>query len=108
MADEIKGLDYHPEVETLKSYTDEPPEGLWEGRLDDRAWGRSTNLFCYFTNLETGQKHRLSVFHRNGYKPYKDGPSFRAAGVGEVYRIKTALSKNGLPKFMSAAKREDS
>lgn len=107
MADEIKGLGYHPNIAVLNTYTDDLPEGSWEGRLDDRAWGKSTNLFCYFTNLQTGQKHRLSVFQRSQYKPYKHGPSFRAAGIGEAYRIETAMSKNGFPKFVSATKIDD-
>ena len=40
MADVIKGLGYHPNIAVLNTYTDEPPEGTWEGRLDDRAWGK--------------------------------------------------------------------
>lgn len=76
------------------------PDGEWVGRLDDRAWGRSTNLFCYFTDLATGKGYRLSVFHANSYRPYQSGPALDRVALGDVFNIKSGYSRNGLPKLL--------
>jgi len=80
----------------------EAPNGEWVGRLDDRAWGDRCNLFCYFSDVATGQTIRLSVFSSNSYRPYQRGPAFDEEAIGGVFRIRTSPSKNGLPKFLSA------
>jgi hypothetical protein len=86
----------------LENYTYNAPEGHWTGRFDDRAWGKSRNLLVYFTDVDTNQKYRLSVFANNNYKPYQGGPSFRREALGNQYRVITERSKNGLPKFLEA------
>ncbi len=104
----IKGIQYHPEeAGALLDYGPDAPDGTWTGRLDYSAWGLSTNLFCYFTDEASGSKHRLSVFHRQGYRPYREGPDFSAEPTGGRFEIMTLRSqKSGLPKFLSARKLE--
>ncbi len=101
MNPEIKGLNYR-DIAPLKDYGFDAPEGSWEGILDDHAWGKSTNIFLYFTNVATGEKHRLSVFSRNQYQPYEEGPNFKLEELGGRYAITTAKSAKGLPKFLKA------
>ena len=86
----------------LTEYKYDAPEGEWIGRLDTRAWGKSLNLLLYFTDINTGEKYRLSVFSRNSYKPYNSELSFRKEPLGKSYKINTSKSRNGLPKFLMA------
>jgi hypothetical protein len=102
MREQIYGTNSHPDREALKSYSGEVPEGTRRVRFDDRSWGRSANLFCYFTDLDTNRRYRLSVFSRGDYKPYENGPAFNLEPLGGTYEIVTAPSKNGLPKFIAA------
>lgn len=101
----IKGLNNHPNLRELKQYQFEAPEGTWNGRLDNLAWGKSTNLFCYFTDLATGDKRRLSVFSRSSYSPYREGPNFKNETPGNSYEITTGKSKkSNFPTFVNARK----
>lgn len=97
----IEGIQYRKH-DGLEDYQFNAPIGEWSGRLDDRAWGKSSNLFLYFTDVATGEKYRLSVFSRGGYSPYQGEVNFREEPLGGVYIITTDHSKNGLPKFMKA------
>ena len=104
MQQQIHGIQNHPDQNTLAAYSAEVPAGVWQGRLDYQAWGKSTNLFCYFTDTTSGERYRLSVFSRGSYKPYNGGPAFDQEEIGGVFEVTTALSKNGLAKFMAAEK----
>ena len=72
--------------------------------VDDMAWGKSQNLFVFFTEAATGKKYRLSVFHNKQYHPSKEGPAFDEEPVGSSFEITTGKSKSGLPSFLSARK----
>lgn len=104
---QIKGIQYDPHPIDTEEYQTTAPEGTWNGYLDYHAWGKSQNLFCFFTDVETDECYRLSVFSRSGYKPYKNGPAFDQEPVGGLFKITTETSKNGLSKFLSAEKIED-
>ncbi len=105
MRQQITGLDAHPDKESLREYAGETPEGLWTGRLDYLAWGRSSNLLCYFTDEATGLKHRLSVFSRQLYKPYQGEVEFDEEAPGGRFEIATEKSaRSDLPKFLAARK----
>ena len=104
MRQKIYGFKDHPEFEVLKDYASDIDEGTYNVRLDYHAWGKSTNLFCYFTDTNSGQKLRLSVFSRSDYKPYNSDVAFDQEEVGGVFEITTSISKNGFPKFMTAQK----
>ena len=84
-------------------YATDCPAATWRGRLDFRVWGKSSNLFVYFTDLDTGQKWRLSVWHRDSYRPRKDGPDFnKDVAEGHTFQILTSLGKTGWPVLVSA------
>lgn len=104
MRQDIKGFNAHPNPEKLKEYVMDAPEGTWTGKLDDHAWGKSQNLFVFFTEAATGKKYRLSVFHNKQYHPSKDGPAFDEEPVGGTFEITTGKSKSGFPSFLSARK----
>ena len=107
MRQKIYNLSGHPEQEALQGYAFDAPEGVWRGRLDHHAWGKSANLLCYFTDVDSGNRYRLSVFSRGGYKPYGEGPAFDEEETGSIYEITTAMSRNGFPKFMSAVRLDE-
>lgn len=101
MKPEIKGI-AHINKEVLNNYMYDAPEGDWVGRLEFRAWGKSKNLFLFFTDVRTQKKFRLSVFHTQNYRPYNSDTKFRYEPLGRLYKITTKKSAKGLPKFMSA------
>ena len=100
---DIKGLIVHPEKETLALYDDNAPVGSWLGCLEFHAWGKSQNLFCYFTHLLSDKKYRLCVFAQNDYTPYAGNIYFDKERLGEVFEITISESKNGKAKFMNAS-----
>lgn len=104
MQQEIKGFHDHPNSDKLLEYDMEPPAGVWTGRLDDRAWGTSANLFCFFTNTSTEKKYRLSVYSQKGYRPSNKGPAFDEEPIGGIFEITTKKSPSGLPTFLNAKK----
>jgi hypothetical protein len=90
-----------PETAT---YSADCPAGAWRGRLDFRIWGKSTNLFLYFTDLARGEKWRLSVWHGDNYHPRKSGPNFKTeATEGDEFELETAHTKTGASSLISAA-----
>jgi hypothetical protein len=89
----------------MKDQTQKPPitTNIYECTLDFLEWGKSANLFCFFTNIETQKKYRLSVWFNNGYKPRKGNVSFKDAELGKIYRIEIKDGENGkLPTFVDA------
>lgn len=104
MRQSIQNFNNHPQPERLKEYVMDAPDGTWTARLDDHAWGKSQNLFVFFTEAATGNKYRLSVFHNKQYKPSKEGPAFDEEPLGGTYEITTGKSKSGLPSFLAARK----
>ena len=104
MRQDIKGLKEHPEIFKLREYVMGAPDQVWTGRLDYHAWGTASNLLCYFTDIHSKKKWRLSVFSNKQYQPSKGGPAFDAEPLGGLYEITPGKSKNGLPTFVSAKK----
>ncbi len=102
----IHGIQNHPDKEKLSEYSSEVPAGTHIVRLDDQAWGKSSNLFCYFTEISSGNQYRLGVFNRSDYEPYKGELSFKEETPGTQYEITTDVSRNGLSKFEKAVKLE--
>jgi hypothetical protein len=101
MRERICGLPDHPSNQ-LDSYQTNAPDGHWIGRLDDRAWGKSANLFCYFTDTATAERYRLSVFFDKGYRPADGGPAMDQELLGRMFRITTRQGKKGLSRFVTA------
>lgn len=97
----IHGLLSHPSNH-LGAYRTNAPNGEWTGRLDDRAWGKSGNLFCYFTDIVSAEGYRLSVFFDKEYRPANGGPAMDLEPLGRMFRITTRQGKKGLSRFVTA------
>ncbi len=106
MTEFIKNIFDHPQFEVLKQYDYEAPIGSWTGRLDHLAWGKSANLFCYFTDVATSGRHVLSVFaNAAGYTPRQQGPDFKQEPTGGTYTITTSQSSRSRYRtFLTAQK----
>lgn len=61
----------------------------------------------YFTDLDTGARWRVSVWHLNNYRARDGrGPDFHhETEVGDTFELKTAMTRNGTPNLLSATKR---
>lgn len=102
-----------------RKYDAAVPVGELIARLDFRMWGKSVNLRCFFTNLESGEKFSLSAFrtHRgehhytlrasgkeiSAYTP-EDGVIDFAYGEydGKLFRLVTRQGKRGGVLWASA------
>lgn len=78
------------------------PVGSWTGRLDHKAWGKSSNLILYVTEAGTGKKYWFSVFSRNNYGPRDNSISFRHVPEGSVFEFVTEQTKTGNPMVKTA------
>lgn len=81
------------------------PEGEWEGVLDAKIWGKSSNLNCYFT-ADDGRKYVLCAFSsrdsRYMYGPSDYGINFKLEPNGRRYCLITGVNSRGKPKWNSA------
>ena len=94
----------HPEIEYLDAiHVDEPPVGMFEAELCDRAWGELSNLMLFFSVRDFSKWHgpndpernfMLSVWSNDGYRPRQDGPCFKTAPVGHLYMLVVRQTKN--------------
>ncbi|GEM_PF-1984435 len=100
----IQGIQSHDQQKILSEYQSDAPMGTWQGRLDFHAWGKSTNLFCYFTDIASGDKFRLSVFSRSNYAPYNGDVFFDQEPTGGIFELETSMTKNGNIKLTYAKK----
>jgi len=95
------------------------PVGGITARLDFRMWGKSVNLRCFFTNLESGEKFSLSAFrtHRgehhhtlresgkecSAYTPEDEAIDFAYGEYdGKLFRLITRRGKRGGVLWASA------
>lgn len=53
-----------------REYGTSVPEGEFIARLDFRIWGKSVNLRCFFTHMETGEKFSLSAYRSHSGKEH--------------------------------------
>jgi hypothetical protein len=95
-------IDSFRSIENWQDYTLGCPEGTWNARLDNKAWGKSQNLILYFSEIGTDQKYWLSVFAQDSYCARDRGFSFRDIEPGAVFELITSKSKAGYPKLESA------
>ncbi len=101
----IQGFSNHPLKILLQEYSAFPEREKWTGCLDFHAWGNSSNLFCFFTDVETKEKYRLSVFAQSNYKPRKGDIALDEEPTGSVFEITLKLgSKGKMPQFLNAVK----
>jgi hypothetical protein len=100
-------LDPLPRYDELGSgafdYTFDCPVGTWRARLDMKAWGKGRNILLYFTETATGRKYCICVFDASYYTPEDRGFDFRRAGEpGDIFELKTAKTRTGRTRFLSA------
>jgi hypothetical protein len=87
------------------AWTVDCPEGTWVGRLDEKVWGKSSNIILHFTEQATGRKAQLSVFSRNRYCPGDNGHDFlNDAEPGDTFELTTKKTRFGNPYLISARK----
>ena len=97
----------HPEHDKFNEYSPLVPSGTKSVQLDFHAWGKSTNLFCFFTDTASGEKYRLSVFARQSYQPYKGSVSFDQEPIGGLFNITVKENDEDKPsQFVNAEKFE--
>jgi hypothetical protein len=95
----------HQHISNWNDYEFDCPEGKWMGRLEQLAWGKSTNLILYFADTATDRRYRLSVFAGSQYKPRDGSHDFRHdAQPGDLFELTTKKTKNGNPDLTSARK----
>lgn len=82
------------------------PDGTWTGRLLAKSWGKSVNLICYFKDMVTLEKYKISAFKSRkatGYRPKDEQIDFSEADIeGRVYELTTGKNKMGNPAWISA------
>jgi hypothetical protein len=99
----------HKDIANWNDYAFDCPDGAWTAKLEQKAWGKSSNLLLCFADTATGKQYRLSVFSRNGYKPRDHSHDFcNDAEPGELFELTTTKTKTGNPDLKSARKITDS
>jgi hypothetical protein len=85
----------------------DPPMGTWQGKLIAKAWGRHTNVLCYFEHSETGEIHRCSAYKnwkKSIYSSRDDVIDFSQEGIeGNSYLLETGLNKNGNVSWLKSS-----
>ena len=91
-----------PAYATHGGYVFGTKPGTYIVTLDDRQWGQSRNLRCYFST-DDNLKFYLSVFSNNDYQPFNGGPNFKTeAAIGDGFEISVGRSKAGAATFLTA------
>jgi len=91
-------------------YSDTVGKGTYQVRLDHKAWGKASSLWCYFTVVDPGAKEaRLAVncfrsrIDQKTYGPRDDSVDFSIKGnEGTVYEVDVTLSKSGFMNLKTA------
>ena len=102
-----------------RDYDAAAPVGEVTARLDFRMWGKSINLRCFFTNLESGEKFSLPAFRshrgehhytlrdsgkeRSAYTPEDGSIDFTHGEYdGKLFRLTTRQGMRGGVLWASA------
>lgn len=94
------------ELGLLAEFDYMPPMGSWTGKLIAKCWGDVKSIICFFEDVTTGKKCRLSAWRHeeNIYRPKDNGIDFSQKGMeGKVFLIETKLSSKGKPVWLSAS-----
>jgi protein associated with RNAse G/E len=87
-----------------------PPEPIKSGTyivtLEGKSWGKKNNLWCYFTDLESGREFQVSMFrHRKTgiYTSRESSIDFAEKGIeGNQYVLDIKTSEKGFSNALSA------
>lgn len=88
----------------LQQYQRPEKAGIFRLRLDHRTWGKHMCLFCYFTDLDTGEKIRLACWRGAGerYAPRKCTIDFAKVRDRTVWRCTLAANVYGIIDWIDA------
>jgi hypothetical protein len=104
-AAEAPAISSHKQLKNWNDYAFDCPEGTWTAKLEQKAWGKSSNLILCFADAATGKQYRLSVFSSTRYKPRDGSHDFRNdAEPGDLFELTTTKTKSGNPDLKSARK----
>ena len=104
----MRAMTYDQAVEAglePQEYDYEAPEGEYEAVLDFKVWGKSVNLQCFFTALDTDDMFRISAFRGNTtrYTPKDGGIDFSEPGnEGNTYRLRVGRNSKGNVAWLAA------
>jgi len=96
-----------------RDYPFECPVGVWQARLDAKAWGKQAHfrgartLNLYFSEIESGKKRAICIYwaRYNHYRPVKGGVNFKVgAEPGEFFELETATRTDGTTMLVSVRK----
>jgi len=95
----------HQVIENLNAYAFNCPDGAWTGWLDEKMWGKVSNLRLFFTDTATNKKYWFSLFLSDRCRPRDGGFDFQNDGQpGDIFALITKLSDNGIPELLTARK----
>ena len=88
----------------LQQYQRPEKAGIFRLRLDHRTWGKHMCLFCYFTDLDTGEKIRLACWRGAGerYAPRKCTIDFAKVRDRTGWRCTLAANVYGIIDWIDA------
>lgn len=73
---------------------DEVPMGEYEALLDFKIWSQKVmGINCYFTQVETGKKFRLTVYREASYRIRGVDINFATCPVGARYKIRVRANQ---------------
>lgn len=90
------------------------PEGTWDGQLDFKTWSARNgvgSLLCYFTDIRTGRRFRLSAARPRGdirrYTPKDRAIDFSRSSVdGRIFRLRIRHETKGHVAWVGAIIRD--
>lgn len=93
------------EPREYESLVDAEPMSI-EALLDFKVWGKTPCLSCYFRDIRTGRKFRLTAFNNardRRYTPRDGNIDFSEPGIeGGLYLVVTVKTRNGKSAWQSA------
>ena len=95
-------IDFKVAAFNERAYSYNAPNRKWIGHLDFKAWGKSKNLFLFFTSTDTDQKFKISVTARGRYSPREHYLNFFKEPIGQKFQLETSRNKKGFPELPSA------
>lgn len=103
-------IDYEEAVDwglEPESYSRTVPAGKHTVKLIFKTWGKKCSLNCFFKDMETEQKYRITVFTspKNPYR-YKAKDNLidfsESDNLENIYQIEVKHSSRGYPIMLSA------
>lgn len=105
----VRGLGAEDRKRLKAEYSDTLGAGVYTLRLDNKAWGKSMSLWCFFTVEGTGERVAINCFRsrKDGktYGPRDDAVDLSVAGIeGGRYQAELTVSGAGYMNLKTARK----